>query len=801
MLKAAYSSIVLRRPGVALAVAAALLALAALVLPGFRVDEDADSLTLETDPGRLAYERVREIFGSDDYVVVAVAPEDPASDESVRLLERLSDGLEGLGSLMLPDGTVVPGVSRVLSPSRQRLFRSVPGIPAPLAALREFTLSSPEVDRVLALEELRDNELVRGSLVSADGTTFAVIAYLAADSPAERDEDAGGAGHSEHPASLAGFVRPSDERERRRERIRTVVRAIRERVVDAEPGLAEVRASGLPTIVVDMVDALRRDLLTLGALAALFMVIVLAVALRTPRWVLLPALTVALVIAVVLSGMVLAGKSSTVVTANLSALLVIVAIAHAIHIAVRFREVTASHPGLDSRQSAVRTALGIGRPCLYAALTTAVGFASIAVSDIRPNVDFGVAMALGALFAWLASFWVIPPALALLPREGAGARRQGWDTDALERTAGWVVRHARPIAGVAAAFALVAGAGVLQLDAETRFTDYFRSSSPVSRGLEFIDGRLGGTTPLEVVLRAQREGAFLDEEQFDAIASVHEWLAARPEIGAVTSIASLRREAAKILAPLGGPAPTPRQLVQLAEGTLGRAALRGLLEEFVTEDFATARVLARVRESEPGLDRQRLLEELRSHLASRPEIARLEPEVTGMFVLYTNMLSSLVGSLVRSSGTVTAALLLMMTLLFRSLRVALVSFVPNLLPVLIVLGAMGWIGIPLDMMTMMIASVTLGISIDATIHYTVRYRRERERGGTIDDALLRAHGGTGRAIFYTAATVVGGMWVLCFSEFLPTVWFGLMTSAAMVVSIAASLVLLPALLSMFVKDG
>ncbi len=803
MLARLLDAAVLRRPWIPLLVVAILVAAAATRLVDFRLDADSDSLTLESDPDRAVYNETRRLFGSDDYVILAMAPPDPWSRASLARVDALATALEGMKEIDVPGFGRAPGIERVLSPTRQRLFRSLPDGAVPMRAVTEsFTVMTEETDLGRARAELTSSALFGGNLVSRDGTAFAVIAYFA-DGPARPLRERVLALRADPDADPAA-LRDAEEAARaafdgEQARLRTLVARVRAAGAEHGGEAFPVAASGIPSIVVDMVDAIEQDIVLFGVFAVGFMVIVLAIALRRVRWVLLPMAAVLVVVIVVVAATVVAGKKTTVVTSNLSSLLLIVGMAHAIHIAVHSREVARRRPDLDVRGTVRETLRGIARPCLYACLTTAVGFASIAVSDIRPNIDFGLFMAAGTLFAYVVSFTVIPAGMALLRAEPPTA-----DPAAPSRTrpmtalARWTLARPAVILGASAVVLVVSAAGVARLKVETRFTDYFRAGSPLAVGLDFIDRRIGGTTPLEVTLTGDAPGYFLEEENFARLRTVHERLAAVPEAGTVLSLVSLRAEGQKILETampaLARKPPPLKGLVKMSERMLGEEAVRELVRDYVDPEYRVARLQVRIRETADTLERQSLLADLRRDLAADPAVAAVAPRVTGMFVLYTNMLRSLATSQEQTLGLVVAALLAMLWALFRDIRTALIGMLPNVLPILFILGTMGWAGIPLDMMTIMIASVSMGMAVDATIHYTFRYRAERAAGVAPDDAVVRSHESIGRAILFTAFTVVGGFWVLVFSNFKPTIYFGVFTSLAMAAALLASLVLLPVLL-------
>ena len=794
-----WDRLVVRHPVISLAALGVIAGLCSLQLPAWRLDASSDSLMLENDPHRRLYDETRQIFGSDEYIILATEPAEPWSRETTTVLDALTDELEALDTVDLEDGRSAPGIDRVISPTNQRLFRSLDDKTPPLfAAMQPMTLMSERVSLGKARDELTTSELFSGTLVSRDGHAFAIVAYLAADETASGDSRETGETVAE--AGRRGRV---ERRDAERERRATIVKRARTLSKEISTERVTFHTSGIPAIVVDMLHAVRGDIVTFGWLAATLMVLMLLATLRAVRWVVLPMTTVALVVTIVLATSVVIDKPATVVTANLSSLLVIVGMAHAIHIAVHYRETRRARPDLDVREAVRASVSGIARPCLYAALTTTVGFASVAVSDIRPVIDFGLLMAFGALIAYAVTFGLVPAAMSLLPHETPERAARETGGARLTALARWSLRHDRAVLLLAAVAALLAIVGISRLRVETRFTDYFRADSPISRGLDFIDRKMGGTTPLEVVLSGDRPGFFLEDEAYEKLEAIHDHLASLPEIGSVKSLVSLRREGEKIagvMFPSVNVGGLPlSQLVTLSESVLGQRELRRLIADYAAADFSVVRCVARVRESSPSLGRRALVSDLERFVGEDGRLEGLSARVTGVFVLYANMLESLVSSQIQTGLAVSAALLVMLWALFRRLRIALIGLATNLVPVAAVLGVMGWWSVPLDMMTIMIASVSLGLAVDATIHYVFRYQEERRAGRSVEEALVASHGSIGRAVLYTAMTVIGGFWVLVFSNFKPSIHFGVMTSFAVAASLASSLTLLPVLLRRFAR--
>ena len=707
----------------------------------------------------------------------------------------------------------MPGVVEVVSPTNVPLFTS-----DAKAKFRQRVLTDPEVDLAKARDELTGSELYRNQLVSADGTVLNLVVRFESRDPESlrrswrdlRDELA---------AQGAPDAAQLEELERRRVAVLSakaderalhlaIVRAVRAILPRYRERGAVAHASGLPALSVDMVDYLERDIRVFGVAVTVFLFLTLLALFRRPRFVVLPLLTCVLVVVSVLGGTVAAGVETTVVTSNISSLLFIIGMAHSIHFVVKYREERALHPERPYRETLWAAVHGIWEPCLYTALTTCVGFASLLTADIGPVKEFAVAMAIGTMVAFGVSLVFLPATFALLPPtvERAGDVSAAARNRVLAAFAGLALRRRPWVYGACVLLVVAAGVGITLVRIEQRFIDYFRADTEVHQGLAFID-RVGGTMTLEVVLRGDRPGYWLEEENYARVAAVHDWFEALPQTGKTLSLVSLRKEGSRLIgaSPMAGLRNTTLKAMMAIFGAqLGRENVRKVTSIVATEDFRTTRVYVRLRETVGEVRRADVIDGIRDFLAEDPRLAPERekpaadrPAVTGMFLLFTNMLASLVGSQVSSLAWVVASVGFMLIVLFRHAGVGLLAMPPNLLPIALVLGTMGWVGIALDLMTIMIASISLGMAVDSSIHYVVRFRQELRRTGDWEQAVVLAHQSIGKAILYTAVTVIAGFLILVLSRFTPTIWFGLLTAVAMGAGLVANLILLPSLLLTF----
>ena len=615
----------------------------------------------------------------------------------------------------------------------------------------------------------------------------------------------------------------------------------------ARPGMPEaggtVHLGGVPMIADDMITFVRNDLVVFGVGVAIFLVIVLSLIFREARWVVLP-LAGCFYAGLLMIGMLgLVGWKVTVISSNFLALMLIITISMNIHLTVRYRQLHRDFPGLSHHDLVAATVRRMVWPCLYTALTTIIGFGSLVFSGIKPVIDFGWMMSIGLAVTFVTAFTLFPSIVLLLGRtprlkhSGAGPRHkhprlhhsrtcsEAGDAPerpdaestfarrvtrglalAAERRGGWVMAAAGVLLAVGAL-------GVSRLTVENSFVDYFSEDTEIYRGLALIDRELGGTTPLEIVLDLDEDRIFDDEPapkpaEYDAdaerekagywftefkierIKEVHDWLASQPEIGKVLSLASLVR----VGETLNDGQPLDSLQLALVYRRVPEDLKRSLIDPYIDILWDEARISLRIRDTLPDLHRKELLDRIRAGLRDELELGPDDVTVSGLLVLYNNMLQSLFTSQISTLGAVLAGVALMLLLLFRSLTLAVLGIVPNLLAAGAVLGSMGLLGIPLDFMTITVAAVTIGIAVDNAIHYIYRFREELARSGDYVATMHVCHANIGRAVFYTSATIIFGFSILVLSNFLPTIYFGLLTGLAMAIALLAALTLLPKLI-------
>ena len=620
---------------------------------------------------------------------------------------------------------------------------------------------------------------------------------------------------------------------------------------------SRIFVGGVPMIAADMLDFVQDDLVTFGSSIILVMVAMLALIFRDYRWVLIPISVCTLSATLMLGILGFTDWRMTVISSNFVAVLLVVALALAIHLVVRYRELEAKEPDMPRAERAVMAARLMFIPCFYTAVTTMVAFTSLVVAGIKPVIDFGWMMTAGIVVAFVVSFSLVPALIAILPDMGAKGANDSLSMT--RRFATVVERFGGLVFAVTGLLILLVVLGLSRLQVENRFIDYFKDTTEIYQGMELLDSRLGGTIQLDIILYPPSEStqtvdvlasadlaladerttievvasddlgfeddfgsdedelwdddpfgedvSFADEnsaeigywftlEGRDLVDQIHRIVDARPESGKVLSLSTGFSVMDRLYDDkLGG--------VELAlvERSLPADVAEVLIAPYYDPIEQQARITVRAMETSKTLRRAEYLESLYAQILAETGLDETRVKFTGLLVLYNNVLQSLYASQILTLGAVFVAIGVMFLALFRSVSLALLGLAPNILAAGLVLGVMGLAGIPLDIMTITIAAIVVGMGVDNCIHYIHRFRREFELDGSYREAMYRSHSSIGRAMYYTTLTVVVGFSMLTLSNFTPSIYFGVLTVMAMLAAVMGALLLLPKLIIAFEPLG
>ena len=829
-----YDKIILQNPWTAIIVVFVLAIIMALGLPNFKLDASADSLTLEHDDDLNFSREVVQRYGSDNFLIVTFAP-----SQGVLFDQNNLDILAALRKELLQ----IEGIESVLS------MLDVPLLYSPKIDITDLTgelntLMSEGVDKQLAKTEFLSSPIYKDVILSADGNTTGMMATLNLDETylhlvSKRDSlrllrDTDGLSAQQEiqlqevSAEFLNYRTAKAEVDHKR------VAQIRELIEDYRDS-ATIFLGGPDMITADMITFIKSDLTVFGAGILVFIIATLALIFRRIRFVVLPLITCALCLVIILGFLSWIDWRLTVISSNFVLLLLIITLALTIHLIVRYRELQSNNPESNQHKLVSQTVISMAKPCLYTVLTTIVAFTSLVVSDIRPVIDFGWMMTMGISLALVIAFIIIPAGMVLL---GKGPHTSLQDnSSAFTAKFAWLTEHyGTLILLTALSLAALSAYGISKLEVENRFIDYFRSDTEIYRGMETIDTALGGTTPLDIIIQAPvfdeptindieefestDDDYFLDDDyafedeygdmeeelaQDDAsglaesywfssagladLEKLQTFIDAQPEVGKVNSLVQLYAVARDL---------SNRDLndleIAIMRQSLSDEIYQQMVAPYLLEDIDEARIQLRAMETGGQLRRAELLEKIHQYAIDEVGIAPENIRFTGILVLYNNMLQSLYKSQIVTLGAVFIGIMIMFLVLFQSVKISIIAILPNFLAAGIVLGSMGIFGIPLDMMTITIAAITVGIGVDHAIHYLTRFKREFSLDSNYIGAMHRAHASIGQALFYTSITIIAGFSILALSNFIPSVYFGLLTGLAMLAALLGSMTLLPQLI-------
>jgi len=818
-LSTAYREFLLSRPRISLFLSILLLGFFSYHAKDFRLDASADSLLLEGDKDLKLFREVSRRYRTSPLLVVTFTPaNDVFSDDALNRLKAMRDELGAVES-----------VDSLMTILDVPLLKSS-DVPLSEMTTNPQTLEKADVDRQRARDELLNSPVYKDLIISADGRTTALLMNLKEDASfvdmqqrrdmlleKRRGGQLGDAEREALPGLLAAYEK---SREAQNDRWHDDIARIRS-IIDRYRQFGTLHLGGVPMITDDMVTFVKNDLVTFGFGVILFLVIVLAVIFRQPRWVVMPLLGCFYAGLVMIGMLGLVGWKVTVISSNFLSLMFIITISMNIHLAVRYRQLCRDHPEASHADVVATTVRKMVWPCLYTALTTIIGFSSLVFSDIKPVIDFGWMMSIGLLVAFVTSFTLFPAVIVLLDKShGEEIRRRKYRfTAALAEVS---VRHGNKVLAAALLLVLVSAAGISKLEVENSFINYFSKKTEIYQGMKLIDDQLGGTTPLDILLDLDEERIFAEDEEetkqngpdgetekeweepldpaywftpfkIERIKQVHDYLDGLPEVGKVLSFASVIRVAEDLNE---GKEFDSLQLSILYKRVPDDIKAE-LIDPFISVQNNEARIRLRILDSREDLRRKELLERIENDLRNHLELSDKDVTVAGLLVLYNNMLQSLYSSQISTIGVVLLGIGIMFLVLFRSVSLSLIGIVPNILAAATVLGMMGLLGIPLDMMTITVAAITIGIAVDNSIHYIYRFREEFAQNGDYLETLRICHSNIGRAVLYTSTTIIFGFSILVLSNFFPTVYFGLLTALAMFIALLAALTLLPKLILVF----
>lgn len=815
LIKICYRSVVLNHPVFTIFLLMLVFGFFVSHAKDFKLDASADALLLENDEDLKIFRDLNERYATKDFLFVTFTPNlDLFSDSSLHIIASLRDELK---QLELTDSIVT--------------LLDVPLVKQIKGSLSEVTnnyrtLESDDVDKVKAKAELLSSPIYKELIISLDGNTTALQVNLKGNNTFRellhkrnalllRQEE--GILTSDESKQLEevsdAFALLKNEINQKDHQNILNIRAIMKKYEQ----FGALHLGGVTMITDDMVSFIKNDLLVFGIGVFVFLVVMLSIIFRKPRWVILPLLSCAFAGALMIGLLGLVGWNVTVISSNFISLMLIITMSMNVHLVVRYRQLRNDLPDFNQQDLVMEMASKMVWPCFYTALTTIMAFGSLVVSGIKPVIDFGWMMTIGLTVTFVTTFLLFPALLVLMKKpELEQDKHDGFQM--MHILSAFTVNHGNKILLLSVLLVVVSGIGISKLEVENSFINYFSKDTEIYRGLKLIDDKLGGTTSLDIILKFEEEpeeelsGDLADEEddfnfdfgggaegdpadywftpdKLDDVKKIHDYLEGLPAVGKVLSLASLIRVGEDV-----NQGEFDAFELAIVYKRMPEDLKSSMIDPYISIEDNEARINLRILDSLENLRRKELLEQIHSDLTGKLGFSEDRIAISGLLVLYNNMLQSLFKSQILTLGVVMVGIALMLLVLFRSVPLAIIGIIPNILAAGIILGLMGWFRIPLDMMTITIAAITIGIAVDNSIHYIYRFREEFARRQDYIETLHYCHANIGKAVFYTAITIIVGFSILVMSNFIPTIYFGLLTAFAMLVAFFAALTLLPKLI-------
>lgn len=762
----------------------------------FEIDASADTLLVDNNKHYILSQLADQRYGSEEFILIAFKPNNTAlfSASNLNTLVDIADKIEQL-----------PRVKQVNSIANMPIFSAADNVSADVANL---TWEKQKFDEQTLSLSLKKHPLYEGLLINQAQTALSlqVVFNSQADIEAVNNDIIAIKQHllnrdltKRELNSLAQLKKQQQKLNKQLEQTRiNEIEKIRT-ILAPYKKVGSFYLGGNNLLSYELIQIIQSDLVLFGSLIFIVIIMLLWFLFRQLSWVLLPIVCCATSVVMTVGLLAALNFKVTVISANVFALQIILSLAMIIHLIVHYQELVLKHSHWSHQQLVLATIKEKIKPCFYAGLTTTIGFGSLIFSGVQPVISFGWMMVVAMLVSFIVSLVFFPALLLAIFNKQAFVKQHKKIENGMSATASFVKARPKSIIFTSLLLTLVGILGCFNLSAENSFLNYFSESTDVRKELSFIDQEFGGSTPFDLLLDIPDEqiksGLVISASTVQTITAIQNMLAKQQAIGAITSIADFTKIAQVVNAkPL-----TEYELTALYK-SLDTELQQALFGAFFSEKKQQIRISMRVQDSTQDLNRADLLAKIHQELANIG-IPKQQYTLTGLFILYQDVLSRLVDSQLLTILIVYAAMAVTLMIIFSSIKVAWIALVPNIITTSVIMGILGIFAIPLDLMTITIAAVAMGISMDDTIHYIHRYLAELKREPNNEKAWVkRTNLSVGYALIYTTTVIVIGFGSLVFSNFVPSMLFGLLTSIAMVVALLTDITTLPVLLKKYLTS-
>ena len=784
----------------------------------FNLDASSDALLLEGDKDLKYLREINDRYGSKNFLFLTYSPVTNFTDEDtiigIQLLKSKIEKLSWVDSVI----TIidVPLLKSSDEPLMERLKNYK-------------TLSYPSIDKNRGFQEILNSPIYRDYVISKDGKTSGIVIYLKNDERLDeyiklkekyffekKEKKQNNIEKNKYKEFLKEYEAYKNLYNKRNHQNIAEIRDIINKYGDN----AKIYLGGIPMIADDMMSYIKSDIIVFGVGVFIFIIFTLWFIFKNVKWVVMPLLGCATSVIIMVGLLGLIGWKVTVISSNFIALLLILNMAMNIHVTVRFLQLKKEYPNLSKSNAVLEASQKMMLPILYTVLTTICAFLSLIFSGIKPIIDFGWMMTLGLIVSLFVTFLLLPCLLNIFSSENEINIKDTEKSLITKFLASIAKNNNILIFGTTFVIVIASVVGISKLEVENSFINYFNKETEIYKGMKKIDDDLGGTTPLNVIIKfptKQIEEKTDDEfsewdedieskedkskywftrDKMDKILKVHNYLDSLPEIGKVLSFGSILRVAEDL---------NKKELQSLEIAVLyskiPEEIKKEIISPYISVEDDEARISVRIKDSLENLRRNDLINKINDELSTKLGLDKEEYKLAGVLILFNNLLQSLFKSQILTLGIVMLGIFAMFLILFRNIILSLIGIVPNFIAAFFILGIIGLMKIPLDMMTITIAAITIGIAVDNSIHYIYRFKEEFKKINNYNKTLDKCHSTVGIAILNTSITIVFGFSILVLSNFIPTIYFGVFTGLAMLLAMISVLTLLPKLILIYKPFG
>ena len=759
----------------------------------FRLDASSETLLIEGDPDLEYLKEVTNRYGSKEFLVLTYTPnEDMVADSSINNLLSLKYKLQSLNwvhsVVTLLD---IPLLDNSDAPLQERLVNFK-------------TLKDEGVDKERGFKEILASPVFRNFVISEDGKTSGIIVNIKENKKLKDIEN-------------KSFKEIQVFKDQIKKKNHKNILEIRE-VIKSYEDIGKIYLGGIPMIADDMMTFIKSDIIVFGLGVFLFIIATLWFVFRNLIWIIVPISSCFFSVIIMMGFLGLVGWKVTVISSNFIALMLILTMAMNIHMSTRFIQLRKFYPNKNNYEIISLTTKKMFLPILYTALTTIIAFLSLIFSEIKPIIDFGWMMTFGLITSFIITFTLLPTLLGFVKNNDT-LIKDDVDSKITSFLAKISLNFKNLIFITTGIVIILSIVGISKLEVENSFINYFSKKTEIYKGMKLIDEKLGGTTPLEVILKfpekkekkTEEDDEFEDwgegekddekywftKDKIETISNIHNYLDSLPEIGKVLSFSSI----VEVATQLNNNKPLGTLEMGVLYTKIPNNIKTEIIDPYISIKDNEARISLRILDSKEDLKRNELIKKINYDLKNKFKLNEDRYKLAGVLILFNNLLQSLFKSQILTLGLVMIGILTMFVILFKNIKLSLIGVVPNFIAAFFILGIIGMLEIPLDMMTITIAAITIGIAVDNSIHYIYRFKEEYIKINDYKKTLKTCHSTVGIAILNTSITIVFGFSILVLSKFIPTIYFGIFTGLAMLLAMISVLTLLPSLILVFKPFG